>query len=479
MKDRGDLEGIDRLGPYPIRQLFFIIPIFLGCALPGFISAEERPLQENSPLQSVCINGYFDPARNFLDATARLRFSRPVGTQSFWLAEGLELSSAHSGTMPVLDIQRDCSRFLVRGGVEDELELCYSGRLVPMQDPFDSSWIRDMGSVRAESDDCRFLSYTMDFYPHSQFDFISMKMNIRIPCGWNCLGSGTLRSVRSDRDATTFMFDDPEIKGMSLVCGRFQQIGFLAGTIPVRLHGWPKFRYQVYFTDAGINRLLSFYMERFGPPGVPELNILFRRGCNFRGVSSRGLIVLNVDDSWTRLSPRTRKAVRDESPLSMIDAETDLLAHEMAHQWWGGLISWKTAADNWLTEGLATYSMLLYLRQCKGEKIFRKTCRKLQRRLKPFAKLGTPAAGVKLRLLSVDIRAYQALVYVKPALMLVELADVIGEAELCRRLRTILRDSRCRNVDTAEFLSLLGNHDEKLLGRLQEWICRPGLPDKP
>jgi hypothetical protein len=97
--------------------------------------------------------------------------------------------------------------------------------------------------------------------------------------------------------------------------------------------------------------------------------------------------------------------------------------------------------------------------------------------VKKYAKLGVPADGFKLKLLNRDLKIYQALVYVKPALMLAAMADTIGEGELCRRLRGILKERRCRNLDTAEFLDVLSGGDENLHARLKEWICSRGLPD--
>lgn len=39
------------------------------------------------------------------------------------------------------------------------------------------------------------------------------------------------------------------------------------------------------------------------------------------------------------------------------------LSHETAHQWWGNIVAWRSYRDQWLSEGFAEYSGLLYMRQ--------------------------------------------------------------------------------------------------------------------
>lgn len=41
--------------------------------------------------------------------------------------------------------------------------------------------------------------------------------------------------------------------------------------------------------------------------------------------------------------------------------EFAFVAHEMAHQWWGNSVAWATYKDQWLSEGFAEYSGMLYV----------------------------------------------------------------------------------------------------------------------
>lgn len=47
-------------------------------------------------------------------------------------------------------------------------------------------------------------------------------------------------------------------------------------------------------------------------------------------------------------------------------------AHEVAHEWWGHLVGWKTYRDQWLSEGFAEYSAMLYMARALdgGDKLF-------------------------------------------------------------------------------------------------------------
>ena len=47
-----------------------------------------------------------------------------------------------------------------------------------------------------------------------------------------------------------------------------------------------------------------------------------------------------------------------------------LVAHELAHQWYGDLITCRDWSDSWLNEGFATYYTHLYMQHWKGDDYF-------------------------------------------------------------------------------------------------------------
>jgi hypothetical protein len=105
------------------------------------------------------------------------------------------------------------------------------------------------------------------------------------------------------------------------------------------------------------------------------------------------------------------------------------LAHETSHQWWGNMVAWRSYRDQWLSEGFAEYSGVLYtgLRDTKSSQL--DLLKEMRGSLtKPPRTVGGIGSG---RLVDVGpvilghrvstrktLGAYQALIYNKGALIL-------------------------------------------------------------
>ncbi|MCA0429839.1 MAG: T9SS type A sorting domain-containing protein [Bacteroidetes bacterium] len=50
-----------------------------------------------------------------------------------------------------------------------------------------------------------------------------------------------------------------------------------------------------------------------------------------------------------------------KAALGNLGYESDLMAHELGHHWWGDLITCETQEDMWINEGMATYASYLFL----------------------------------------------------------------------------------------------------------------------
>ena len=101
-------------------------------------------------------------------------------------------------------------------------------------------------------------------------------------------------------------------------------------------------------------RAVEFFSKLYGPYPYSQLSLT-----QMPGDLSQGWPSLVFLSSFSFLTPE------DKSHLHLSDLDKTLsnavVAHEIAHQWWGDLVSWKSYRDQWLVEALANYSSLMLL----------------------------------------------------------------------------------------------------------------------
>jgi Peptidase family M1 domain len=117
---------------------------------------------------------------------------------------------------------------------------------------------------------------------------------------------------------------------------------------------------------AGVSyQALKLYEYYFGDLPFKEVSVTEQPIRGF-GQSWPTLIFLPYDsllDSTTRQSLRLQQSAEAREFYSVV------AVHEMAHQWWGHLVGWKTYHDEWLSEGFADFSAGLYLQRFDPGKV--------------------------------------------------------------------------------------------------------------
>lgn len=92
--------------------------------------------------------------------------------------------------------------------------------------------------------------------------------------------------------------------------------------------------------------ILRYFNRTLGSYPFPEFKVVFVPMQGFHGMEYSGLIFLNQDCLETG---------SDKGGSDL------LLAHEVAHQWWYGIVGNDQLKEPWLDEGLASYSAYKYL----------------------------------------------------------------------------------------------------------------------
>ncbi|MDG2431765.1 M1 family metallopeptidase [Flavobacterium sp.] len=124
---------------------------------------------------------------------------------------------------------------------------------------------------------------------------------------------------------------------------------------------------------------------------------------------------------------------------------TNVDAHELAHQWFGDLITAKSGKHHWLQEGFATYYALLAEREIKGDDYF-------------YAKLHETAQQIKYasRTDSIPIlneKASSLSFYQKGSWALFVLHETLGDKIFKKAVKNYLKKYAFKNVETQDFFN--------------------------
>jgi aminopeptidase N len=108
---------------------------------------------------------------------------------------------------------------------------------------------------------------------------------------------------------------------------------------------------------------LAFFNETVGPYPYEKLALIVG-ATRFGGMENSSAIVFT--STLFDLRPNEKMSARFGIP-SRIES---LMAHEIAHQWFGDSVTASTWADLWLSEGFATYFAALFIEKYEGEQAF-------------------------------------------------------------------------------------------------------------
>lgn len=180
------------------------------------------------------------------------------------------------------------------------------------------------------------------------------------------------------------------------------------------------------------------------------------------------------------------------------------VSHETAHQWWGNVVSWRSYRDQWLSEGFAEYSGVLYTNLRKDYGAGKSLIDDMRQSLKePPMTLTGPGKG---RLVDVGplilghrlssrktLQAYQTLVYNKGALALRMIHflftdPVTGESEpFFNMMKDFVGRYRNKTASTDDFRRVANEHFAKtplaakygvpnLDWFFRQWVYQSDLP---
>ena len=233
---------------------------------------------------------------------------------------------------------------------------------------------------------------------------------------------------------------------------------------------------------ADVSACFHYFSGLFGPPPLKTLTVSPIPGTFGQGFP--GLVYLST---MSYLDPRERPAETRNATLQTFFSDL-MVAHEVAHQWWGNVVTPKSYQDEWLLEALAHYSALLWLEKKKGSKALEDVMADFQADLlktgednQTVESAGPVTWGYRLEA-SKTTDAYRVITYEKGAWVLHMLRKRLGNERFLKVLSELRRQYQFRGVGTADLLDLVkkslppGVSADSMEGFFDNWVYSTGIP---
>ena len=302
-------------------------------------------------------------------------------------------------------------------------------------------------------------------FPH---DKVTNELIVTVKDNYKVLSNGRLVNVKEDRKKGTKTYHwSQELPHSTylfmLAIGPFEVIQDFLGDLPVN--------YWVYKKDAEDAK----WIFKKTPYMIDFFNKLFEYEypwAKYDQVTSPRMGGGAENTSATVLGERAIYDKRAEQDFSF----ERVIAHEIAHQWWGDLITLRTWAHTWLNESFGTYSDYLYTRYDKGEDegAFALFGKKNQYLREAHTRYMRPIVFDRYDRAQDNFDSHT---YPKGAAVLHMLRFIMGDKPFFRTLKHFLHKHEFQAVDTHDFMIAIKDvTGQNLDWFFEQFIFKPGHP---
>ncbi len=316
--------------------------------------------------------------------------------------------------------------------------------------------------TQGEADEARHWYPCYD-YPNEKF---TVEMICHVPDGIVVLANG--RKVSEDKDtnglmAVRWLQDKPMVNYLvALVAGKLKAIEDKHGNVP--LHFWTPATEIEHAANSfeDTKPAMEFFEKEIGVPYPwDKYDQVCIQDYHWGGMENISLTTLNINTIFPKVYENTRNS-------------QGLVAHELAHQWFGDLVTCKDWSHIWLNEGFASYYDDLYTEHKQGRDEF------LYRMFEGAKSLTGSTNSVKSivwRKYGDPVEQFDNLAYGKGAWVLHMLRSQLGPELYRQCIKTYVERHKFGNVVTDDLRNVI----EELSGRsfdqfFDQWVYHAGSP---
>ncbi|WP_116039845.1 M1 family metallopeptidase [Seonamhaeicola aphaedonensis] len=296
--------------------------------------------------------------------------------------------------------------------------------------------------------------YTSNWLPSidDMNDKIEFDLSITFDKNYHVIANGNLTNKQINNSTITWYYDMQKPMSSYLVAlaiGKCKKkVEYSKSDIPLEMYYYPEDSLKVEPTYRYTKQIFDFLEEEIGVPYPWQ---------NYKMVPVKDFLYAGMEN--TSLNIYSDAFVVDS--IAFVDRNfVNINAHELAHQWFGDMVTETSGTHHWLQEGFATYYALLAEKEVFGEDYY-------YWRLYEYAQelLEQDKAGQSTSLL--DPKSSSITFYKKGAWVLHMLRKKVGDKAFKEAVRNYLIKHQFKNVETDYFIGEV----EKASGKdLNEFI---------
>ncbi|WP_084497030.1 M1 family metallopeptidase [Nocardia amamiensis] len=298
--------------------------------------------------------------------------------------------------------------------------------------------------------------FPCDDHPSSK---ASYRISITTDSPYYALANGTLLRKQTKASQTTWVYEQPEpmpsyLATIQIGHYRKHRIGPIHAPVPMQAVLPARLRANFDHDFARQPTMLEVFTEKFGPYPFEGYTVVVTDDELEIPIEAQGISIFGANHCDGR-----RGAER-------------LVAHELAHQWFGNSLTIRQWRDIWLHEGFACYAEWIWSEAAGGptaDQLARAARHNLSRQPQDII-VGDPGPR----------RMFDDRVYKRGALTLHALRLELGDSTFFNLLREWTIRYRHSSVTTEEFTDLAGHYSLVPLRPLWEaWLLAEPLPQLP
>lgn len=308
-------------------------------------------------------------------------------------------------------------------------------------------------------------------YDHPNEKFTS-EVTCHVPEGMTVLSNGKLLSSQKDAQgllAVRWLQDKQHVNYLiTMVAGYFSKLEDKNGRVPLSFYTPVTDAKEAPLTFQGTRSMMDFYENEIQVPFPwDQYGQVVVRDFPPSGMENTSLTTLN--DRLLHTS-----ATENILPETGGFTSEQVVAHELAHQWFGDLVTCKDWSHSWLNEGFATFYALLYLGKQHGNDEF---LYQLYRDREDILANEYESRPIVYRRYKSPWEQFDQRQYQRASWVLQMLRNQLGEELFRRCVRTYLERYKFQTVVSSDLSRVV----EELSGRsydrfFDQWFYKFGTP---